>query len=576
MRACAEYILWKQVGFDTDAFDSQTESHALFVAGWLASSQGERSFVDQLRKFNPECQIHVRRKFRRDLGIVHQLRGRRIGFVASVLIPAKNLPFKLPGLSHSEGLNFSTRKVQRESTGVLSSVEVTDSAALDMGFIDEVWSVRYLSRGDKKLRQLERFLETRTFKIIEFLKNVKTPSRRLAIAERFITAGPTNEISARFALAASPNIARNLDLRGLALKQISQSYSIEAPGSMVPTLPHGNHGFVSANAHGKFVPSPKASVVRIDHVRVQAGSTIYDDDRLHVIEQAADPRQLFVSGQWDHVFGWPWCDFALVREFRANTKILDSGGLLSGRNDSNWYHWIIEYLPRLREYSSLEPTIPLLVSSNMNVNFRRALDVISSRPVLEIPRDRATRIRELWVSPPVVQVLDTSQVKFEDGLIADTESLLWLRREVRKRIEPRGPRLIFLRRRSVHRGLLNERDVELALNDLGFVSIDIAGMSFDDQVAYFAAADVIVGAGGAVMANYLFAKPGAQIIALASDASAGFVLPAVIASVAEANFSYCFGQTVQKIRDFENRLSWMHSDFTIRVSDVLKAVSKFT
>ena len=544
------------------------------IEGWIEPNQGWSYLSRQIGAFNPRCTVRARRTYRRDLGIRAQLLGRRFGFIISVEVPRGETAVKLPGLSVDGGLNFSHERVQLDCAGILSSEGLESSESPGIGFIDRVWTFQ-VGRGDKKRWKLEKFLASRTYKILEFLKNVKDPSRRISIAQRFVTLGLTTEVSARFALAISPDLEFDHGKTDLSVKRIAKAYSVHEDRSLVPGLSNVNVGSVSAVPNERLIPAPNDDVVRFENVRLQAGSTIYDENELFVIEEAADPRQIFVSGQWNHVFGWPWCSSAIVKEYEENPKAIVRGALLSGRNDRNWYHWIIEYLPRLKAYGSLDSDIPLIVSSGMASNFLRSIEILTDRLIIESPREQSTSIGELWAAAPVVQVLDSSQARFEDSLIADLDALTWLRAQVMDRIKPSGPKLIFLKRNSVHRGLLNERDVEIALSKRGFVSVDIAKMSFDEQVACFGAADVIVGAGGAVMANYLFAKSGAKIIALASEASAGFVLPAVIASVAEANFTYCFGDTVKSVRRFDHRLAWMHSDFTIQVDDVLQSIEPY-
>lgn len=575
MRACAEYILGKQVGLDVGASEVRPELQVLFIEGWFDPTRGWRDFSEQLSAANPRYTVRVRRRYRRDLGFRAQLFRRRFGFIICVEVPQGENTVKLPGLSRAGGLNYSHPLVQETSAGILTSDGLESFESPGVGFIDRVWTIQLGRHGDKKLRNLQSFLESRTYKILEFLKNVKDPSRRISIAQRFVTLGLTTEVSAKFALAISPDLEIDIGKTGLALKRIAESYSVHEDRSIVPSLSDVSIGTVSAVPNDRLISAPSADVIRFENVRLQSGSTIFDENNLYVIEEAADPRHLFVSGQWDHVFGWPWSSSVLVKEFEENPEKIVRGALLSGRNDKNWYHWVIEYLPRLKSYGSLDPDLPIIVSSGMTANFRRSIEILTDRRVVESPREKSTSIGELWVSAPVVQVLDSSQVRFEDSLIANLDALSWLRTRVMNRIKPSGPRLVFLRRNSVHRGLLNERDVESALVKLGFVSVDIAKMSFEEQVSCFGAADVIVGAGGAVMANYLFAKSGAQVIALVSEASAGFVLPAVIASVAEANFAYCFGETVKGVRRFDHRLAWMHSDFTIQIADVVQSIAEY-
>jgi capsular polysaccharide biosynthesis protein len=81
---------------------------------------------------------------------------------------------------------------------------------------------------------------------------------------------------------------------------------------------------------------------------------------------------------------------------------------------------------------------------------------------------------------------------------------------------PAGPARIFVPRRQAHgRALADQDAVERTLHAHGFVTIDPEGMSFDAQVAAFAAASVVIGGMGAAMCNTVFCAPGTRQIYLA-------------------------------------------------------------
>ena len=74
------------------------------------------------------------------------------------------------------------------------------------------------------------------------------------------------------------------------------------------------------------------------------------------------------------------------------------------------------------------------------------------------------------------------------------------------------------------------------------------------------------------MANYLLMVPGSRVLALTSDSLADFVLPAALAGISEAAFSYLTGPNESSLEDHVGRNSWLHSSFRIRPKHFERAV----
>jgi capsular polysaccharide biosynthesis protein len=73
-------------------------------------------------------------------------------------------------------------------------------------------------------------------------------------------------------------------------------------------------------------------------------------------------------------------------------------------------------------------------------------------------------------------------------------------------------RVFISRKDSTHRIMLNEDEVFSLFEQHGFKSYVLGQMSFLEQVALFAQAEIIIGAHGSGLANLIFAKPGTQVI----------------------------------------------------------------
>ncbi|HEY8913985.1 glycosyltransferase family 61 protein [Lacisediminihabitans sp.] len=250
----------------------------------------------------------------------------------------------------------------------------------------------------------------------------------------------------------------------------------------------------------------------------------------------------------------------------AASEPIEEGILLGGRNDFNWFRWLIEYLPRVMQIdSSIGVDVPLLVTARAPSSGMAALRRITERPVLTIDPETTQFVKTLHVVSPPVQVLDTTRIPWSEGLSFNPEPLRAMRTAWGLDALPPSTsgRRLFLSRKSDHRGVVNEaRLAEIAV-ELGLETIEPGSMSFDDQLVAFSTATLLVGASGAVMANYLMMPPGSQVLALVSDALTDFILPAAIAAVAGVRFSYLSGPTTTTLAKSSTRNHWMHSNFSV-------------
>jgi capsular polysaccharide biosynthesis protein len=218
--------------------------------------------------------------------------------------------------------------------------------------------------------------------------------------------------------------------------------------------------------------------------------------------------------------------------------------------------------------------VPVVISNSVPQSGLQALQKLTKREIIQIDPQRVYKIKKLHVSAPVAQVLDTTKVPWADGVFVNFESLVAFRQECLSLINSSSTpsRRIFLKRDSGHRNLVNGEKLEKIAKDFGYEVIDVAGMGWEEQVTLFTSAEVVVGAGGAVMANYIFLPKNAKVLSLTSEYLADFVLPAYLTAVAGASFTYLTGKP--KVTKFSRSSTqhMMHSGFTIKESSFKNAL----
>ena len=201
-----------------------------------------------------------------------------------------------------------------------------------------------------------------------------------------------------------------------------------------------------------------------------------------------------------------------------------SDGLFLG-SSSNWYHFIVEVLPRGIHWSK----------SNRN-EIRVVFNRHTPKSILEI-------IEKLGGSPPIL-ISDGQVVNFENLTVAldgrhdhqaDVDRIVpgsnifmhrlhdfqmirtWMKDNFPSS-DQNSPRKILLVRGLNHsRPIQNAIDIQKALGAIGFVAIDPELLSIASQINIFENAEVMVAQEGAALTNLIFAKRMKLIILMGSN-----------------------------------------------------------
>lgn len=178
--------------------------------------------------------------------------------------------------------------------------------------------------------------------------------------------------------------------------------------------------------------------------------------------------------------------------------------LTTGPNH-NYYHWLLEALPRLDLYERSGLAIDRFYAP-IRHRFQR-----ETLALLGISRDRivpATCHAHLSPHRLVVSSIhgSLSRVRID-----------FLFRRLTSHVEPWGgpARRIFISRGSRGpRAIVNERDLVRALAPLGVERHRLEGMPLAEQVALFHQAECVIGPHGAGLTNLAFCRPGTKVIEL--------------------------------------------------------------
>lgn len=246
---------------------------------------------------------------------------------------------------------------------------------------------------------------------------------------------------------------------------------------------------------------------------------------------------------------------------------LEEAIFVGGRHDFNWFHWIAEYLPSIVYIEDqVDKDIPILISAHVPKQGVEALHLLTKRSVHVIPKGKSIRLKKLYKHSPSFGVPDNYIQPWTEACFADFQALTLFANKV---IENTGSQRvsnssIFLARNSKHRSLTNEKKLaKIASEEFGFDYVSAERLSFLEQVNLFNGAEKIVGAGGAHMANFMFANPDCRIASMTSMHDYDSPVPALMAQVSGAEFLQIVGRPAISLESCRSLHQAKHSDFEI-------------
>lgn len=258
--------------------------------------------------------------------------------------------------------------------------------------------------------------------------------------------------------------------------------------------------------------------------------------------------------------------------------MIPAGIHLTGEHEANYFHWIVEVLPRLFlcEKMLADKQTPILVTEGLHENLYALLNIIRSpaRPVLPMKKDRYYSVKSLIYPSDLTRILDTyDRAPGHDTTYLPVALLRAMKTEIKNTINAKtsnfGKR-IYIKRKSTYRRLLNESAIEELLSDHGFDTVDTGELSIEEQIGVFAHCELIVGPSGAAMTNMLWCRPETRIVILHSDHPfKKYPYWNALARACELQITFLAGLRAHNITDmFE-----AHDDFNINPEELRRVLA---
>ena len=280
----------------------------------------------------------------------------------------------------------------------------------------------------------------------------------------------------------------------------------------------------------------------LENIEILHQRFILKDLSLIQIDSTCSNVLPFVAGHWQFIqqnSNYP-TNTILLKPDDSSILYLKSAIYLMGRADENWYHMLMDTLPRYLFMQDLDTSIPVLVRDDLPLSTMDFLQKFLSRELIKVGVSQIIHVDSLYVCPARSTVFDSEPPQGESYISFSPKSIELLTNLIVKSRAHLSMNAqlgnFYLERGAGNRSLLNESKVIKICSYFGYNRVTLDNSFYLRQVEFFNNADVVVSPGGAVLANLVFMKPGKTILVLHNRKSAEIELWKKLAEASKVEF----------------------------------------
>jgi hypothetical protein len=340
----------------------------------------------------------------------------------------------------------------------------------------------------------------------------------------------------------------------------------------------------------RVVSVPEATVIELEKVEVVGAFQAIDSKNLILCEPAAHPKQgNYVAGMWRYFELLGEKQELVLLDYSPEKSIdIETGILISGRATENYFHWMIEYIPKLYnvQMAKIPAVIPIIVKSGLPRQFYECLNCfnVEKREIIQIDPDTVcAKVKRLYVPSVATFHPDNFKMDFWLGGAISKTHLQFLRSNALAEVDrlkvqspSRGKKIYITRPSLSARGITNQSEIGTFLKGENFEIVFPERLSFLEQVALFNGADCIVGVGGAAFSNLIYCNESCVVFAMVSERNMDYSMQGNLANFAGATYVHLTGPLEMPKRNqpyIDDELA--HGPFSVSVDNLRQALRAY-
>jgi hypothetical protein len=374
-----------------------------------------------------------------------------------------------------------------------------------------------------------------------------------------------NLIRQRESFSTEPRVLKFLQLFPDFINQISQQTKL-----LINVHPNAALTFDERLEGGHTSPDV------LHHVDIWHQRFIVQGKTWHVVDSTCSPKAAFVAGHWQFLESIPaHKKHVYIKEPRQFIKVeLKQAIYLLGRADENWFHFLLDTLPRYLQLREINEDVPVLVRSDLPETTISLIKKLIPHKVLFVSPKDLVSVEKLFFIAARSTVHDSvptngeDQVKFSPKALRDLQD--WVLNSLSTELGSKFSDKIFIPRHAKYRNLINTDKLQEQLENIGFESIETNSDFYARQHSYFNQASQLVAPGGAVLANIVFMKPGSKVLVIRSWRDSNLLLWKKLAESCGVQFSEAIGFPTYYGR---STLARQHSNYFLPIWKVKKLLN---
>jgi len=259
----------------------------------------------------------------------------------------------------------------------------------------------------------------------------------------------------------------------------------------------------------------------LENVEIWHQRFILRDSQLLQFDSTGSHELPFVAGHWQYLTPSKFEKYkAFLTTPALAMKEIPEAIFLSNRADENWYHFLLDTLPRFLFMKDIPLSIPVLIRDDLPPTTKDFLRKIIRNPIIEIPSESKVKVSKLHLVVARSTCFDSinesvvNRVEFSPVILGELSH--WIKKDLSLQ-EISSSSNSFITRNSRQRRALNARRIQRISSNEGFQLVPDNADLYRNQSFIFSGLRIGVTFGGAVLANMIFMKPGSQILCLRSS-----------------------------------------------------------